>query len=335
MLWLVVWESIEIFGGVMKRFKNILLVCNFDAKQHMSVERAVSLAKQNEARLTVFSVVKELPADVRMTITSMLPQELLELVIHDRQEKIDALAADMGQQGVDARTQVVTGTPFLEIVRQVLRDKHDLVILAAEGKGGVKERLFGSTSMHLMRKCPCPVWVVKPAKREKYKRILAAVDTASDFPDHERESLNPLIMQLASSLARMDGSEFHLVQVWSVFAEGYLEVRGQMEANSVTKLRKDTKRQYTRKLDSLLAGVDLKGIVVHKHLPRSDNSSRVIVKLAKSKKIDLLVMGTVCRTGLAGFFIGNTAEKVLSEVDCSVLTVKPEGFVTPVTLEEG
>ena len=140
-------------------------------------------------------------------------------------------------------------------------------------------------------------------------------------------------MQLASSLARMDGSEFHLVQVWSVFAEGYLEVRGQMEVNSVTKLRKDTKRQYTRKLDSLLAGVDLKGVVVHKHLPRSDNSSRVIVKLAKSKKIDLLVMGTVCRTGLAGFFIGNTTEKVLSQVNCSVLTVKPEGFVTPVTLE--
>jgi len=45
-------------------------------------------------------------------------------------------------------------------------------------------------------------------------------------------------------------------------------------------------------------------------------------------------MGTVCRTGLSGFIIGNTAEKVLSEVNCSVLTVKPEGFVTPVTLED-
>ncbi len=73
--------------------------------------------------------------------------------------------------------------------------------------------------------------------------------------------------------------------------------------------------------------------MVHKYLPRSDDASRIIVKLAKNKKIDLLVMGTVCRTGLAGFFIGNTAEKVLSEVNCSVLTVKPEGFVTPVTLE--
>jgi nucleotide-binding universal stress UspA family protein len=45
-------------------------------------------------------------------------------------------------------------------------------------------------------------------------------------------------------------------------------------------------------------------------------------------------MGTVCRTGVTGFLIGNTAEKVLNNVDCSVLTVKPEGFVTPVTLLE-
>ena len=135
----------------MKRFKNILLVCNFDAKQRMAVERAVSLARQNEARLMVLTVIKELPADARMAITAMTPQELLELVINDRQEKVDALAANIGQQGVDVSSQVVTGTPFLEIIRQVLRDKHDLVILAAEGKGGLKERLFGSTSMHLGR----------------------------------------------------------------------------------------------------------------------------------------------------------------------------------------
>ncbi len=96
----------------MKRFKNILLAADFDAKQQTAVDRAGSLAKQNEARLTVFSVVKELPADARMAITIMPAQELLELVIDDRREKVDALAADMGRQGVDARSQVAAGAPF-------------------------------------------------------------------------------------------------------------------------------------------------------------------------------------------------------------------------------
>ena len=58
----------------------------------------------------------------------------------------------------------------------------------------------------------------------------------------------------------------------------------------------------------------------------------MIPKLAHEKQVDLIVMGTVCRTGIGGFFIGNTAEKILQDVDCSVLTVKPEGFVSPVTV---
>ena len=318
----------------MKRFKNILLVCDFDIKQRQAVERAVSLAKQNEAHLTVFSVVKELPANVGMAITIMPPQELLDLALNDRQDRIDAMVNDMNQQGINASAQVVTGTPFLEVIRQVLRDKHDLVILAAEGKGGLKERLFGSTSTHLMRKCPCPVWVIKPKGHGKYKRILAAVDTTIDFPDPEHESLNPLILQLASSLAQMDNSKFHVVQVWSVFSEEYMEGHGGMNNKSIKRMRKQVKQQYEIWLDRLLASVGLKKRGTQIHLIRNNDAPKAIVKLVKSEKIDLLVIGTVCRTGLKGFFIGNTAEKVLSEVNCSVLTVKPEGFVTPVTLEE-
>lgn len=131
----------------MRRFKNILLVCNFDEKQHMAVDRAVSLAKGNAARLTVFTVVMELPVGARMAITVIPPQELLESVINDRREMAEALVTDICQQGVDARAQVGSGTPFLEIIRQVLRGKHDLVILTAEGSGGAMKRLFGSTSM--------------------------------------------------------------------------------------------------------------------------------------------------------------------------------------------
>ena len=318
----------------MKRFKNILLVADFDAKQQQAVDRAVTLAKQNDARMTVLSVVRELPANVRMAVTTMSPEDLLEQVITDRWKQVDTLIADIGRQGVGASPLVATGAAFLEIIRQVLRDRHDLVIVAAEGRGGLKERLFGSTTMHLMRKCPCPVWVVKPTKRSTYKRVLAAVDLNDDFPDDERESLNPLILQLASSLARMDGSQLYIVQVWSVFGEGYMEARGGLTEKSVRKLRKDTRRRYVGKLENVLKRIDLKGLVTARHLPRNDDAPDAIVKLAKRKKIDLLVMGTVHRTGLAGFFIGNTAEKVLSEVVCSVLTIKPTGFITPVTLDD-
>ena len=53
--------------------------------------------------------------------------------------------------------------------------------------------------------------------------------------------------------------------------------------------------------------------------------------LANEIGAELIVMGTVGRTGIPGFFIGNTAETILNQIDCSVLTVKPHGFVSPVT----
>jgi universal stress protein E len=44
-------------------------------------------------------------------------------------------------------------------------------------------------------------------------------------------------------------------------------------------------------------------------------------------------METVGRTGIPGLLMGNTAETILQQVNCSVLAIKPPGFVTPVTLD--
>ena len=61
------------------------------------------------------------------------------------------------EHGIVGETVVVTGVHFLEIIREVLREQHDLVIITAEEKKGIRARVFGTNSMHLMRKCPCPV----------------------------------------------------------------------------------------------------------------------------------------------------------------------------------
>jgi nucleotide-binding universal stress UspA family protein len=59
----------------------------------------------------------------------------------------------------------------------------------------------------------------------------------------------------------------------------------------------------------------------------------LIPEVSRKLGIELIVMGTVSRTGIEGLFIGNTAEEILERVDCSVLAVKPDGFVTPVKIQ--
>jgi len=312
-----------------KRFKNILLVSNFDEKQHKAEERAVSLARQNAAQLTIITVVSELSSDGHMEFTLMPPQELHSLVIDYYHEKSNALAADFARQGVDARSQVVTGTPFLEIIRQVLRGKHDLVILAAEGTRGVNNRLFGTTSMHLMRKCPCPVWVVKRAQTHPYTRILAAVDPS--VHESTGRTINSVILQLASGMARKEAGELHVIHAWRLFGERYLRSSG-MTDESIQDAKALQKKQHKKRFDTLLGRADITDLKPHLHLVEGD-PDECIPELVVEQDIDLLVMGTVSRTGIAGFLIGNTAEEILNQVDCSVLTLKPKGFVTPVPLE--
>jgi len=63
-------------------------------------------------------------------------------------------------------------------------------------------------------------------------------------------------------------------------------------------------------------------------------ADKVIPEFAEQQHIDLIVMGTVSRTGIPGFFIGNMAEKILLKINCSVLAVKPDDFISPVQLDE-
>jgi nucleotide-binding universal stress UspA family protein len=56
-------------------------------------------------------------------------------------------------------------------------------------------------------------------------------------------------------------------------------------------------------------------------------TKRILAAVA-AKQIDLLVTGTIGRTGIPGFFIGNAAETVLQKVDCLVPAIKPDGFRT-------
>jgi nucleotide-binding universal stress UspA family protein len=107
--------------------------------------------------------------------------------------------------------------------------------------------------------------------------------------------------------------------------------RAGVSKSEVDSLARETRKMHKGWLNELIEKYAPETPKARIHLQK-DKAEMLIPALAKRKRIELIVMGTVCRTGISGFFIGNTAEKVLQQVDCSVLTVKPDGFVTPVSL---
>jgi len=280
--------------------------------------------------LTLVDVIEKLSRGMPMLIVLVTPMKLQEIIVRERRKYLEQIVATIGKKGAQVGVNVLIGTSFLEIIRQVLRQKHDLVILAAEGRSGLKGRLYGSTSLHLMRKCPCPVWVMKSTWRERFHRILAAVDPMC--ADDEKNLLNIKIMDLTTSLAKMEQNELHIMHVWNFRREHLSRVRGRMSGVTIDQLTYQTRAIHKKGFDELIGNYLLKNLNHRVHFLKGDPAA-LITDLAAEHAIDLIVMGTVCRTGVSGFFIGNTAENVLQQVNCSVLTVKPEGFVSPVKLK--
>lgn len=86
--------------------------------------------------------------------------------------------------------------------------------------------------------------------------------------------------------------------------------------------------QHRSALEGVIQKSGIQGkMQVHHVRGRAD---AMIPKVIADRDIDVLVMGTLGRTGIPGFIIGNTAENVVQKLECSLLALKPGGFVSPV-----
>ena len=142
----------------MKRFKRILFVNDDKTSIKAALDRAVNLAKTNKALLTVVEVLEEFPTVMEMGIAPPDHRVLQELVYEESRRSLEDLIEPIKEEGVKISSKILGGTPWLEIIREVLRNNHDLVMITPQKKAKFKEMLFGTSTMHLMRKCPCPFW---------------------------------------------------------------------------------------------------------------------------------------------------------------------------------
>lgn len=321
----------------MQRFKNILCVLTPDQACRQVVEQGLALAEASQAELTVLWVV---PAPEWGRLAGEMPRSIDELqasytALHRKQ--LEEFLQPWAARSV-IRSDVLEGKVFLEVIRAVLRDRFDLVVKLA-GTAGLLQRLFGSDDMHLLRKCPCPVWLLRPAENGGHpRRIVAAFDFDVDSRHSLNAALNDQILDLASSLSVEVMAELHLVHAWDAPGELAVLTWSNNPVDDAALLLERERALHQLGMDRLrdqlwqsLGAEAYARIAPAFHLVKGAANAAVPASI-RSLGADLVVMGTVARTGVPGLLIGNTAETILEQLDCSVLAIKPPGFETPVTL---
>jgi nucleotide-binding universal stress UspA family protein len=148
--------------------------------------------------------------------------------------------------------------------------------------------------------------------------------------DASERVLNVRIVDLTMLMAELEGGVPMLVQAWAPFGERLVQSHSSAEAFNafVEHVRERTAADLSELAQSFGSGLSRVPTIHRRGTP-----DEVIPELVATERIDLVVMGTVGRAGIAGFLIGNTAERLLRTLTCSVLAVKPDGFVSPVGLE--
>lgn len=321
----------------MLTFKNILYVVEGDGWQPDAYEQAWRLAEACQASLTVLDVLAPAPQGL-WGLLGLSSSEALDVQrLERRYAELTQLTATHAMSGA-VHIQVLCGRPPLEAIRQVLRAGHDLVIKPM-GRVAALDRVLGGHDMQLLRKCPCPVWLMARDAPARLSCVLCAVDVDQEGRLMEAtEAFNLDIGVCAAGFAQQHGAALHLAHFWDAPGESLIRTwSDHPDEVSLRYVEAEASRHHgamgllREALTARLGADSARALSPEFHVRRGMADSG-IPALANELKADLVVMGTVGRTGVAGLVVGNTAETILEQLQCSILALKPPGFVSPVSL---
>jgi universal stress protein E len=294
----------------MHRLPSILYVERQIAGCGRTLSCALEVARAFGARLTIAGVVDGSGSPVPLT-----PPD--QDAVHLRWElRLRELVDSRSDRSVPVRTRILRGHAPEAITREVRRAGHGLVMKAADTSRIPGLRPIADTDRGLLRRCPCPIWILDPAEGPGLRLVLAAVDVSGGTGE-----MNARIVGFAASLARLMDAKLRVLHAWSILGEPILtsSMTG-LSRRRVRSLRANTRRERRRRVGRLLEeeAPDLRVSIA---LPKGD-PVRAVRREARRTEADVVVVGNATRKGFEALFFGNMAERLVGHIPGSVLALE-------------
>jgi len=311
----------------MFNFHNILVYIDPTKESQPALERAVDFAKKdNKIKITLFVCCYDLSFEMTSLSSSEEQQTMRSIVIKENQEWLNALAAPYQEQGITIATQVVWHhRPFQAAIIEVLKNQYDLVIKSTHQHPKLSAILFTPTDWNLLRKCPVPVLLVKHPSWPANSNILCAIDCKS-IQDDEHHELNAEILKEAESIATLLNANMHLV---NAYPTPPMNIMLELPEFDPINYENDLQKFHQKTLNEYAKSYNIPASQVHL---RQGLAEDVICDVAHEIDAQLVILGSVGRTGLSATLLGHTAEQAIDNINCNLLALKPKGFISPITI---
>lgn len=236
-------------------------------------------------------------------------------------EAVQRLTNDLIAEGIEVENTIDDGIAWYEILKHAIWTDCDWIMLSSTRSGASSDgSVLGSTARKVVRKSEKPVWVVQDTPTKPIKSIAVPVD------------LRPISAKLVTAgieLAKLLDAKVKLVH--SLDYSGELAFFRYSDAEVRRAEYRKQVRTNARDQMKELAGESAESVEI---LLSDHNIVEVLPEMVAQGQADLVVMGSVSRTGIAGFIIGNSAEKLLDRLKCSLLVMKPDDWHNPIVIEK-
>jgi nucleotide-binding universal stress UspA family protein len=307
----------------MMQIQRILCPIDFSDCSRRALDHAVALAKWYEATLTVFHVRAPVPISAYATVASMIPASQVgggRETLNDVRAAMQTFASIDDSTRVPLAFEIGEGDAAREIVAVAKAADTDLIVLGTHGRSGFERFVLGSVTEKVLRKAGCPVLTVPPRLTEAassasvtFKRILCAID----FSECSMRGL-----EYATSLAQEANAQLTVLYVVeplpSVPADYESAVAGLKPLREYVAAAAEEGRELLR----LAIPDDVRSYCQVETVERIGKPYREILQLATERASDLIVIGVHGRGVVDLMFFGSTAQHVVRQAHCPVLTLR-------------
>ncbi|WP_440877291.1 universal stress protein UspE [Thalassotalea sp. PLHSN55] len=306
----------------MEKYQKILVVIDPTTDEQKALKRAIELAKKTGASITAFLSIFDFSYEMTTMLSKDEREVMRQSVITDKLQWIDTAIDALNDGNLTIESKVVWhNRPFESIINEVLEYNFDIVVKGTHQHDKLKSVIFTPTDWHLLRKCPCPVLLVKDHLWPENGKILAAINVGSDEEEHQL--LNDKITEESLNLSKIIKAQVHLINSFPGtpvnIAIEIPEFNSSEYNDAMLKHHQEAMTEHAQRFN-----IAPERVSVEEGLPED-----VIENAANKLDAELVVLGTVGRTGISAAFIGNTAEHVIDRLNCDVLALKPEGYISP------
>ncbi|MBE0541809.1 MAG: universal stress protein [Verrucomicrobia bacterium] len=301
----------------MNQLKSIVVGVDFSDCSRSALHQAVRIAQWNQAHLHVVHVIEYLViSDLADALGHTIARIQADAVRHAKGQ-LEAWLAEFGPS-MPRSVDVLVGPPIDGILRKVQSTEADLLVLGVHGDSMLPASA-GTLATKCVRKAPCKVMLVEARHARPFQTVVACVD----FSELSREAVAQ-----ALRVAAQDQSHVYFLHVFDGPWKRLPYCAKTLETAT------DFQHQYRTRLEQRLkefVGDTPPGVVTHFAVFNASNFRCGIAEYARPVRADLVVLGTKGRTNLKYMMLGSTVERLLRDVPCSVLTVKPcnEGVRVP------